>query len=303
MTLKRILAAGACSALCAGGAAAADLGDHHSGSYKDPAPYYGLLWASTIDLWGAYAAIDSENTGSDIPEDTGRIGGSAKVNLPFSANVALQLDLDSEFDTKSEENGDYDGLVQGAAHLSYRTPGYLLGVFGGYGMVATHDDDDERGYLIGAEGQLRRGNFVFYGQVGYFDVPDPGDTETMRDSWFVRGESRYFYSPNQLVSASLIYGEGEDGQTNVGDVEYLGWELKYQQKFDNKPMAWFAAYDGNYFEHTDANTEEVTEHVFKLGLSFTYNADTLLENDQFGTTLSTPTEPLKAAGYTVDVID
>lgn len=311
--LKSVWVAGCVSAaaLLSSAASAADISYDHEGSLKDTPMPYGLIWGGTLDLWIAGVGIES-NLGAgdgDDPDDTARLGGTGRVNIPLSRHFSAQLDVDSEFDTASEDDdgtGDYDGLVQIGGHLSYRDAGYLVGVFGGYGMVATHDDDDERGYLVGAEGQLRYGNWVGYLQGGYYDVPDAGDDETMRDAFFVRGEKRYFFTPNDMLSASLLYGEGEEGGTVKDDITFAGWNLEFRQKFDDKPLAWFVAYDGHYVEIDKVSSnddEDLTEHVFKVGLSFVMNAVTLQENDAFGATLSTPTDPLKASGYTVDIVD
>lgn len=286
----------------AGSASAADLDP----PLAEPAAVPDLLWAGTFEVFGgaAFFDLDENDADGDEPDDTGRVGGSARLNIPLFSSFSVQADLDTEFDTNSTGGGvgDYEGLVQVGGHLSWRDPSsFLIGVFGAYGEAEVDANEDEKGFLIGGEAQLYLGNTTLYVQAGYFEVPDAGDNETLEDAFFARGTVRYYLTPDSSLSGDLVYVGGDNGQGE--DVDSVGWEVEYKHNLNIIPAAVFVAYDGQYIAVDEGTTEDLFEHAFKVGLSFTFGADTLQDNDRRGVALDIPTEPLKAAGYTVDVVD
>lgn len=296
-------------------------GSAHAGGLESPAPdkaASGLLNSGVADLWIGHVSIEPDlSSPSDNPTDTGRAGGQLLFNLPLGNNASLQLDIagEGDFDNNDPDGftQDYEGLIQGGAHLSHRVPNsYLIGGFVGVGEVFVGSgssglNKDEGGWMAGAEGQLYHGNTTFYGQAGYFDS-DGNDFETLVDAWFVRGVIRHFFTPNSMISGEVLYGEGEDSATPISeDINFAGWELIYKRQMDSRPVDWFVAYDGHYVENDKVpglTDEDLVEHVFKIGFSIRFGgANSLLDQDRRGATLDLPFDPLRAAGYTVDVVD
>ena len=276
----------------------------------------GLLISGVADFWLGYVFMDPDLDGpQDLPPDTWRAGGQALFNIPISDQFSAQLDLSGDFDFDNATNpttDDYAGQILGGGHLSYRDPNaFLLGGFAGIGEAFVDEpgvvsDKHETGWMVGGEGQYYLGNTTFYGQAGYFDT-DGNDTETLVDAWFARGVIRHFFTPNAMLSGEVTYGQGTNNVNTPDDIAFAGWEVLYKQQIDSTHFAWFVSYDGHYVE-VDKNTvgstdEHLYEHAFKVGLSFKFGANTLLEQDRYGATLDLPADPLRAAGYTVDVVD
>ncbi len=279
----------------------------------------GLLTSGVADFWLAYVFVDPNlGTGdqdSAVP-DTWRGGGQALFNVPIGDQLSAQFDLsaDGDFNYSSyPAAADYVGQILGGAHLSYRDPNaFLIGGFAGYGGAFVHassprtSDADEPGWMVGGEGQYYLGNTTFYGQVGYFDT-DGNDSETLVDASFARGVIRHFLTPNSMLSGEFTYGQGTNAERRPDDITFAGWEVLYKQQIESTRLAWFVSYDGHYVEvdknPVSTDDEHFYEHAFKVGLSFKFGADTLLEQDRYGATLDLPAAPLRAAGYTVDVVD
>ena len=276
----------------------------------------GLLTSGVADFWLGYVFIDADlTTNTDLPPDTWRAGGQALFNIPIGDQFSAQLDLSGDGDFTNASNSttdDYAGQILGGGHLSYRDPNaFLLGGFAGIGEAFLHEpgvvsDKHETGWMVGGEGQYYLGNTTFYGQAGYFDT-DGNDPETLVDAWFARGVIRHFFTPNSMLSGEFTYGQGTNTEGTPDDIAFAGWEVLYKQQIDSTHFAWFVSYDGHYVEvdknPTSTEDEHLYEHAFKVGLSFKFGADTLLEQDRYGATLDLPADPLRAAGYTVDVVD
>ena len=315
-----LLAAGA--AFASGAAIAADLpvGDVDD-MVMAPAGPQGLLLSAVADVWGGYVWMDPNlTTGNDNPNDTGRVGGQLRVNIPLGNRFSVQLDgaAEGDFDNDypaTNSTQDYEGLVQGGGHLSYRDPNaYLIGVFGGYGHVFVGEgtgttEKDENGWMFGGEGQVYLGNTTLYGQAGYFDS-SANDSETLVDAWFARAQAQHFLTPNSVVVADFIYGAGENNVTpSNDDIDFAGWELKYKRQLMAFPATWHAAYEGHYVAVDKAPgafgpDEDLYEHIVKFGVSFAWGGgDSMQDLYRRGPALDLPLEPLRAAGYTVDIVD
>lgn len=298
---RHSLIAGAAFLLMAGPVAAAE------------APASGLMYSGVVDFWGGYVFMDQgEDSDGDEPEDTGRFGARGRINVPLGENVSTQFDVDIELDFNKEDDDsikDYERAAQFGLHLSWRDPSsYLFGIFGGGGVANVNDDESERGYMAGGEGQFYLGNTTFYGQAGYFDT-EGNDDETLVDAFFVRGVVRHFFDPDSMVSAEVLYGAGDNTESTPDDIDVVGWEVMYQRRLASMgagALFGFIAYDGHYMMQEDdpGGTEEnLTEHVIKVGLSFMFGPSSLQENDRRGATLDLPLDMLRTAGYTVDIID
>ncbi len=310
-----LLAAGA--AFASGAAAAADLPvGEVSDVVMEPAGPQGLLFSAVADVWGGYVwMVPDLTTGNDNPNDTGRVGGQIRVNIPLGDRFSVQLDGVAEGDFDNDYPGnteDYEGQVLGGGHLSFRDPNaYLIGVFGGYGHVfigegTGPEEEDEQGWMFGGEGQVYLGNTTLYGQAGYFDS-SANDNETLVDAWFARAQAQHFLTPNSMVVADFIYGAGENNVTPRDDIDFAGWELKYKRQLMAFPVAWHAAYEGHYVAvdkpDPTATDEDLFEHIVKFGVSFALGGDNIQDLYRRGPALDLPLEPLRAAGYTNDIVD
>lgn len=273
-----------------------------------------LLNAGVADLWLGYMWFhhdEADSTQDDTPNDTGRIGGQLLYSIPFGQRYSFQLDVAGEGDFDNDnDNGpgnnqsDYEGLIQGGAHLSYRDPAsHLFGIFAGVGQVYVRNDSDETGWMVGAEGQYYWDATTLYGQLGYYDV-DADDSEPLGKAWFVRANVRHFISPNTMISVDGIAGRGEENGGDNDDIKFAGWEVLLKHQYGASRYSVFAAYDGLYMHVDEDGGESGVEHVAKIGVSIGLGeASDLLMQDRYGATVNLPTELLKTSGYTSDVID
>jgi hypothetical protein len=294
----------------AGGTSTIAAADGYEPAGKGFAPPQGLLLSSVVDLWIGYVWMDSNVDSGDAPPDTGRAGGQVLFNIPLGNQFSAQLDFAGEGDFDNANGGaghfDYVGLIQGGGHLSYRDPkSFLLGAFAGIGEAYVTGDDNEGGWMVGGEGQAYLGNTTLYGQAGYFDS-DANDSETLVDAWFVRGVVRHFLTSNSMISAEFLYGWGENTETTPDDIDFAGWEVLYKQQMESNRVAWFAGYEGHYMSNDPkptGATEDLYEHIIKVGVSFKFHGNDLLTEDRYGATLDLPLDPLRTAGYTADIVD
>ncbi len=253
-----------------------------------------------------YVFMDQgSDTDSDNPSDTARYTFGAKVSVPLSDGITFQVDyiIDDDATSDSDNDGNVDQL---GLHASWRNNTYLVGAFGAYGRARPEGSSqgDENGLLFGIEGQYYTPNMTFYGQLGVFDGSG-NDSEALDSGGFGRLGLRYFLDSNALISGNLLYGAGENRDDD--EIDYYSWDVTYRRRIAKTPISWFVGYNGNRFEVNDQTDgtpdEDLTEHIVTVGLTFTFGPSSLKANDRRGATLDIPTTPIRAAGYTVDVVD
>lgn len=267
------------------------------------APPAGLVLSGVADFGAGYRDIDSTDELDDSSSD---LSARGRMSIPIWSTVSVQLDAGSEFYSRVND-GDAPKLnLAVGAHLSYRVPSQgLIGVFYGHGRSPSQDGDNYYTLnMLGLEGQLYRGNWTFYGQVGWADKVDGDSGEGFNDGWVVRGVTRYFITPDTKIEAELSYAEAGPYIDGDDDGEFLGWGASFQRKlFDmpNLPLYWDVSYRGARYDSTTED-DVATEHVFKVGLSMLFGTTSLLHNDRSGATLDLPMLPIRAQGIT-EVLD
>jgi hypothetical protein len=243
------------------------------------------------EFWLGYIFLsDSAATPTDDDSYLG-LGGDLRVNIPAGGSMSIQLDVASETGFADNSNDNYTGSVLGGAHVSFRDPAeWLLGGFVGVGNGFNADDETATAWLLGAEGQFYLTDWTFYGQLGYMDADevDTGTPDAFRDAWFGRGVARFFVDANVKLEGELSYAAGEQ-ETSAGDMDVWGWGLRYERAINSMDSSFFVAYEGNYYNSdADAPSNELTEHVVKLGLSVAFGIEGQKYIDRHGATLDLP---------------
>lgn len=264
--MKRILFAGAALAAMTYGAMAADV------SYNPiTAPPAMQMVAGDIALYTGFSGIDF---GSGDNYNGSVLGGYARGNVFLTPNLTLQLDLNAENNFEGDGDNSYS-IVNGAAHLSHRTPGMLLG---GFVSLGYNGWVGERFATLGLDAQTYVGPFQVYGQLGY--------TTGMGFSgraFYGHAVARYFVTQNIMLSgnlglASLWSSGGGDSATAIR------WGLDAEIKGQNSPFGAFLSYQG-------ANTSlpysgpNITEATFLIGGKLHFNNRSLQSAAQAGATL------------------
>jgi hypothetical protein len=251
------------------------------------APIPGIVASGVFDVSVGYRDIDSTDEGSGSSTEWAVRG---RASIPIWSTVSFQLDGGSDFYSSLNASDDPTKALAVGAHLSYRLPSTgLIGVFAGHGRSPINDGDDYYTLnMFGLEGQLYRDNWTFYAQGGWADKVKGDSGEGYTNGWFVRGVTRYFFTPDTKIEAELSYGEAGPYIDGDDDGKFVAWGASFQRKlFDmpNLPIYWDVSYRGaNY----DATTEDddLTEHVFKVGLSVLFGTTSLLHNDRAGATFT-----------------
>lgn len=277
-SLIALLAFGLVSGL-ATGASAADV---------TPEPEPVLLDDVYAEIFGNYTEL-----GKDFgTEDDKFWAGGAGIywSIPLGDMVSLQLDGKSEI-TENEggdDENDYEYSIVGAGHLSYRDPqSYLLGIFGGVANSAAGDNGDTTGYFIGGEGQLYIDRATFYVQGGYFDgEKNDLDDSILTDTYFVRGQLRYYLTDNFRGTLEGAYAVGRVDEEDDTDIYDWGVELEY--RFDESPISLFASYEGTDMDQTPGESDKLSEDVYTVGLRLDFGASTVFDRDRLGAGLDTP---------------
>jgi hypothetical protein len=220
------------------------------------------------------------------------LGGEAKLNVAFSSNINLQVDM-LGVASFADSNGldlDRDTGVQGAAHLYYRTNQFAAGVVGGVGVSSGAALVTADYYFAGVEGQYYLDNITIGLNAGYLDssidtLMGGADDLFLNDAWYVGGEVRYYANEKTTFSASLGYISGEADFGNW-DVETIHWGAKVEYRPEPKePLSLFVAYEGRTSE-ADAvvgPSYEKDTHTIKVGVTFSFGVDgTKMEQDRSG---------------------
>ena len=281
--------------------------------------------SGNVDIYGGYAAIkdvgsegDSVCDSDDSPCSWGLAGGSARVDVPFTEALSLQIDLNSDWNFSYPDDPDEAsavdrtpaGGVLGGGHLNYRNDTYLLGVFGAAGKAYFDDSCCGTGlsstlWAGGIEGQWYMDHITLYAQGGFMDSGNPNG-EGLSNTWFVRGEGRYFFSEHSRFMLSAGYANGaqdEDEGSLADEVDIATWGARFDHQVhdwgNDGNMSLFAEYQGLWARETETEetccptyyteaTDALVDHRFMVGVSFALNQQSLMSTDRSGATLNLP---------------
>ena len=268
--------------------------------------------SGTFDIYGGWTWDDQSNFSSSHDSDYPLLGGVASVDLPFSENLSIQLDLAgvAAFTDGSEnaggpsESDNYGGGAVAAAHLNYReVDQFLIGLFGGAGVAAVNDTastgKDPALYFVGVEGQMYFGDITLYGQVGYLDADSDATQEELTNAFFLRGVGRFYFNGGHTMlegEVSYANGDQDEGTGAAGgtdDAEIIGWGVQLTHQFHNWGndgyLAGFIRYAGNYYEEDNsAADDDIDEHTIMVGLSIGLNQYSLKTTERTGVALDLP---------------
>eukprot|EP01037_Dinobryon_pediforme_P022575 gene22575-23777_t len=228
---------------------------------------------------------DSDSTESFSPSV---IGGAGRVNIWLAPQWSTQLDLNAERTSgKADGSNVSDTSVNLAGHASWRSNGFLLGALA---SIGSDNDDKSSGhnwngrFATGAlEGQATFGNFQLYAQGGFTDSLSI-DTYSFVTARYIRGEARYFATPNLMLSANLGYVH--ETYDSSGPLKATTWGADVEYKFDKSPVSIFASYQGSYTsEEPDEPGETWKTHTVLAGVKYSFGDQTLQSAATSGATL------------------
>jgi hypothetical protein len=197
--------------------------------------------------------------------------GQARVNLPYSDTVNIQLDAVGHGLT--DDFGDEHFVVGG--HINYRDKEGLLGIFVGTGSV-TDFGSPTSVYMAGIEGQFFCNQWTLGGQLGYLDS-DAGPL--LQNAGFVRGSAAFYASKQLRLTGSVAYINGE--AFSSADVEEWAWTAGVSYWFGKSiPVSGFVEYRGRTAELE--SFAERDDHSLNLGVTFHFGGDGFQDADRNG---------------------
>jgi hypothetical protein len=243
---------------------------------------------------GVGQTFQDDDYGPIFDESFASLSGETKLNVAFTNNLSLQVDL-LGVASFADSNGldlDRDSSVQGSAHLYYRTNQFAAGVVGGVGVSSGVLLGSADYYFAGVEGQYYLDNITIGLNVGYLDSSTDsiyalgsGDDLFVNDAWYVGGEVRYYANEKTTFTANLGYIEGE-ALFGDWDVETIHWGVKAEYRPDVKePLSLWVAYEGRTSEATEAGVGSFDKdtHTIKVGVTFSFGVDgSKMEQDRSG---------------------
>ncbi len=258
----------------------------------------GLIVSGVVDSWAGVQIIDEQNGPDDVVFTN---GGEGLLSLPLGENLSIQSDVKYEYNEYALENPSFNDpwgprySFQGAAHLSWRDP--TTGLFGAFGGVGTSSynaggNDGRHDFrFVGGEAQFYLNDITFYGQGGYIDFVERSGITSLDEGLFARGVLRWFVSPDSRLQLETTYAD-IDYVNNGGSTEWLSGEVRYDFTFASAPVVGdvplYIAYRGTHRDNCTFNGgDDVTDHTFMVGTSYSFSGDRLTV-DRRGATLDTP---------------
>lgn len=252
-----------------------------------------------LELYTGGAWNHEDETGGGEDSHAWVIGGASRVNYWWGPNASAQFDVQAD-------SASYTGQTSGpsrfsatdaliGAHVNWRDPGHLVGIFAGVGDASQDEltPASIRHGLIGVEGQLYWNMLTLYGQGGYDSTVGsitntPGGLDSIH-AWFVRGTARYYVNPNLRLEGTVQYDSGaHDFTAGVPSLNFdmVLWRAKLEYKFANSPFAIFGAYQGTRMNFdVPGETEKVTDQRILAGFRIYLGENTLQFNDVHGASL------------------
>lgn len=231
--------------------------------------------SAVLSLWAGGAALDSND--AQFSEDAYFVfGGDARF-----AGQAWQLEITGGHISDTDGSGDKEGSewFAGAGHWLNRADHRTWGLFAGASSTGFQDSNDHAVHLFGGlEGAWFTQSNTFFGQVGGVYAAYGETTDTWESGGFGRVGMRHFFTEYSKLEADVMAGFGE---FDANDTGWTGaWGVEYERKMMNNPFSFFGAYRGHYVEDSDNN--DMTDHVFTIGLRVDVGTDNLLERDRYG---------------------
>lgn len=262
--------------------------------------------AALLEIYGGYSFLKgdlpelSEDEAEEADERLNNpvMGAFAAVSLPFSENMALQLDVrgNTLFSSNSEDRTDSDqqtGGLHTAVHISSSNDSNLFGVLGGIGRTMFHDTNSATFWFAGAEYQGYLEALTVYMQGGYLDSvqAETETSDTLTDAFFVRGVARLYASEHSRLSAELAYASGETDvfPGELKDATVLAWGARLDHQVSDWPANLFLAYSGanNRGGWAECKTDAY-DHRVMVGFSFAFGGSSIKASDRQGVALDTP---------------
>ena len=257
-------------------AAAADLGATKVAAVGLPA------MSGDIVAYAGFTRL-TDDYDSDYSFSPSVIGGAGRVNIWLAPQWSTQFDLNAERDSGRAVGSTYsDTSINLAGHASWRSNGFLLGAMASIG--SDNDDSWNGRFATGAlEGQATFGNFQLYAQGGFTDSLSI-DNYSFVTARYIRGEARYFATPNLMLAANLGYVH--ETYDSSGPLKATTWGADIEYKFDKSPVSIFASYQGSYTsEDPDESGETWKTHTVLAGVKFSFGDQTLQSAAVSGATL------------------
>lgn len=238
-------------------------------------------------------------------------GANAAVSIPFGSNFSIQVE------TRYERYRDLDsysplGAFVAGGHLSWRNSDrFLVGAFAAaakpYGDQIDNDSPgfySGWGYIVGGEAQAYLNRTTLYVQAGYANIRTDfdGGPEGFVTGWFGRIIGRYFLTDDFMIQGEYGFGytpcfiDGDCAPDQDAGLVH-NWGISAQFRIaQSLPLYATVGYSGGiYTANEDPDTGR--EHVFRIGLTIPFGADTLFDNDRRGATLSLPLLPVRGAAW------
>lgn len=246
----------------------------------------------------AYGALSSTR-GSYSDGDGHGLGGFGKMNVcnVFGTGLNVQSDIYAEYAEATDRDLDGEDATSfgSVSHLYWReSDSYAIGVLYGSGYFKESYSGEKDGIngVIGADAHLYLGNITLAAQGAYWNNFDTESSNAFADidnAWEVSLEGRYFATENLKLTARVSYDANEtSGCTCDWGAFRFGGAAEY--KFDSFPLSLFASYtrvEGEIgTDYVDPDNED--SNIFKFGLSLHLNQNTLLAEDRYGASFSTP---------------
>jgi hypothetical protein len=238
-----------------------------------------------------------------LDESFASITGSSQINVAFTSNVNLQVDLlgvGSFIDTNTGVSLNRDASFQATGHLYWREANFAAGVFGGVGVASTKMLPSADFYFAGVEGQYYLDNVTVGLSAGYLDssaeldvlsmIPLASEDLALTEAWTVKGEVRWYASKKLTVTADAGYISGEYA-AGTADVDVLHWGLKAEYIPEEKePLSLWVAYEGRSSDAKfgadslePGSKVSKDSHTVKIGVTFRFGTDgTMQEQDRSG---------------------
>ena len=262
------------------------------------APIYGQVSLSFGHTW-----LDQDSSlSNDLDEDFTDLTGGARVAIPYSSTVMVQVGVSGDSTFANADNDDnYSGGFGADLHVNWHDASDgTLGVFAAVGRSNSINDESTAYFAAGLTGQYFCDQWTFFGQLGYID--DSDDPDFLHNAGFVRGGAAYYASKRLKISADLAYGDGEQ-VSNDGDASLWAWGLGVDYWFGGSvPASVFVQYRGLDSEtNADGTDEGITTHTVNVGLKFHFNGTDEVDSDrQFNAELPNFSRWIHEGGKSID---
>jgi len=247
---------------------------------------YGHNW-SDFEAGGEFGSTGFDN---EFPA----ILGAARVNLPYSDTVNLQLDVvgSSSLD-QTFFNG--KGIYSSAqtfgigGHVNYRDDQGLLGVFAGAGRVVEFLSAPV--FFAGFEGQYFCNDWTLSAKAGYMDSDE---SLLLSNAGFIQAGASYYSGKKLKLTGNLAYIDGQFGIYSDVDVEEWAWSLGAEYWFgETMPVSGFVEYRGRSVEGSATTgslvgTADLDENTINAGVKFHFGGDGFQDADRKGASAELP---------------